>query len=320
LRTLRGELSVGELTFLAGALAGCSAQIQQVFSTFTGIADQALFLSDLFQFFAMKPKIRSSALACPAPRSLKSGLDFENVSFVYPETKRLVIDGLDLHLDVGERVAIVGENGQGKTTLVKLITRLYDPSAGRILLDGVDLRDYDIESLRKKMGVIFQDFTRYELTARENIAAGQIDLRNFDRRLYEAAVASGADRVLGRLPDGLEQMLGRRFADGVDLSGGEWQKIALARAYLRDAEILILDEPTASLDAQSEYEVFQRFADLTEGKMAILISHRFSTVRTVDRILVLSDGRIHEEGTHDQLMLQGGSYAHMFSLQASKYR
>src|ERR1700678_4092951 len=319
-RTLSGALTIGMLYFLTGAILQASGSIEQIFSTFAGIGDQALFLTDLLAFFEMQPTIRSKPNALPAPRPIMQGFEFRNVSFSYPGSSRLVLNRMNFRLRPGERVALIGENGQGKTTLVKLITRLYDPSTGRILLDGIDLRDYDIESLRRKMGVIFQDFTRYELTFRENIAAGHIELRNFDRRLSEAAALSGADRVLGRLPDGLEQMLGRRFADGMDLSGGEWQKIALARAYLRDAEILILDEPTAALDAQSEYEVFQRFADLTEGKMAILISHRFSTVRTVDRILVLNDGRIHEEGTHDQLMVQGGSYAHMFSLQSSKYR
>jgi ATP-binding cassette, subfamily B, bacterial len=320
LRALRGEISIGELTFLAGALAGCSSQIQQVFSTFTGIADQALYLGDLFHFFAMQPKILTREIACPAPRRLEAGFDFQNVTFVYPDTSRRVVDRLNFRIDSGESIAIVGENGQGKTTLVKLMTRLYDPTGGRILLDGVDLRDYDLESLHRKIGVIFQDFTRYDLTVRENIAAGRMELREDDAALQEAAMLSGADRVVERLPAGLEQMLGRRFADGLDLSGGEWQKMALARGYLRDAEILILDEPTASLDAQAEYEVFQRFADLTEGKMAILISHRFSTVRTVDRIVVLENGSIREQGTHDQLIVRGGSYARMFSLQASKYR
>ncbi len=319
IRTLHGQLTVGELTFLAGALAGCSTQIQQLFSTFTGIADQALFLSDLFQFFAMEPKIRVAAEPLPAPRRIQEGFDFEDVSFVYPETCRCVIDRLNLHIDAGERIAIVGENGQGKTTLVKLMTRLYDPTAGRVLLDGIDLRDYDLESLHRKIGVIFQDFARYDLSARENIAAGTIELRNNDLRLYDAAVLSGADRVLDRLPDGLDQMLGRRFEEGVDLSGGEWQKIALARGYLRDAEVLILDEPTAALDAKSEYEVFERFTELTEGKTAVLISHRFSTVRTVDRIVVLENGSIREQGSHEKLMVLGGSYASMYSLQASRY-
>ncbi|HEV2201998.1 MAG TPA: ABC transporter ATP-binding protein [Bryobacteraceae bacterium] len=320
LRAIRGALTIGDLTFLAGALAGSSSQIQMVFSTFTGIADQALFLTDLLQFFAMKPKIRNAAMALPAPRSIRDGFEFRGVCFAYPGALRLVLDHVDLRIGPQERIALVGENGQGKTTLVKLMTRLYEPTAGRILLDGEDLREYDLDELHRSIGVIFQDFVRYDLTARENIAAGRIECRDQDERLAEAAFRSGARKLLDRLPDGLDQMLGRRFEEGVDLSGGEWQKIALARAYLRDAHILILDEPTAMLDANSEYEVFKRFAELTRGKMAILISHRFSTVRMSDRIVVLEAGSIREEGTHAQLIDRGGRYAGMFELQAASYR
>jgi ATP-binding cassette subfamily B protein len=320
LRTLRGELTVGELTFLGGALAGASSQIQLVFATFTNIADQALFLTDLFEFFAMKPKIGPVEWPIPAPRRIEHGVEFRDVSFVYPGTERRVLDHLDFQIDAGERVAIVGQNGQGKTTLVKLMTRLYEPSAGRILLDGVDLREYDLEDLHRQIGVIFQDFMRYDLSARENIAVGCIEHRENDALLIDAVVKSGSKNVLGRLEHGLDQMLGRRFEDGVDLSGGEWQKIALARAYLRDAQILILDEPTAALDAAAEYEVFQRFAELTRGKTALFISHRFSTVRMSDRIVVLEHGTIHEQGTHDQLMARAGRYSSMFELQAAGYR
>jgi ATP-binding cassette, subfamily B, bacterial len=320
LRTLRGAITVGELTFLAGALAGSSSQIQMVFSTFAGIADQALFLTDLLQFFAVKPKIRSQANAIPAPRPIRDGFEFREVSFAYPGSERLVLDGLNLRIHARERIAIVGENGQGKTTLVKLMSRLYEPVAGRILLDGADLREYDLDDLHRQIGVIFQDFTRYDLTARDNIAAGRIGDRNRDARLLEAMRSTGGSSLLERLPHGLDQMLGRRFEDGVDLSGGEWQKIALARGYLRDAQILIFDEPTAALDAKAEYEVFQSFTEMTRDKMAILISHRFSTVRMVDRIMVLEHGSIREEGSHEQLMMQGGSYASMFTLQASRYR
>jgi ATP-binding cassette, subfamily B, bacterial len=320
IRTLHGALTVGDLTFLAGALAGASTQIQMVFSTFTGIADQALFLSDLFQLFARQPKIVSPAHPIPAPRSIRDGFEFRDVSFAYPQSRRWIVENLDLRIGAQERVAIVGANGQGKTTLVKLMTRLYEPTAGQILLDGVDLRDYDLADLHRQVGVIFQDFIRYDFAARDNIAAGRIEDRMDDSLLMDAAARSGADEVLARLPHGLDQMLGRRFADGVDLSGGEWQKMALARAHLRDAQILILDEPTAALDAMAEYEIFERFIELTKSKMTILISHRFSTVRISDRIVVLEGGKIREEGTHEQLIRRAGRYAGMFERQAASYR
>jgi ATP-binding cassette, subfamily B, bacterial len=256
----------------------------------------------------------------PAPRPIVHGFEFCNVSFRYPGSSRLVLSGLNFHLHPAERVALIGENGQGKTTIVKLITRLYDPTDGQILLDGVDLREYDLEDLYREIGVIFQDFMKYEMTARENIAIGKIEDLAHVQRLREAARKSLADDVIARLPAGYEQMLGRRFETGVDLSGGEWQKVALARAYLRDAQLLILDEPTAALDARSEFEVFQRFAELTAGKMALFISHRFSTVRMADRIVVLENGRIAEEGSHEQLASRGGRYAEMFEMQAASYR
>jgi ATP-binding cassette subfamily B protein len=319
-QTISGRLTVGTLVFLAGALSGASSNIQQIFSSFAGIADQALFLTDLLEFFAVEPKVKSKPQALSAPRPVREGFKFENVSFVYPGTSRLILDNLSFRLQPGERIALVGENGQGKTTLVKLITRLYDPTSGRILLDGIDLREYDLEGLHHEIGVIFQDFMRYEMVARENIAMGKVsDLENVGRTV-EAARKSLAAPVIERLPLGYEQMLGRRFEGGVDLSGGEWQKVALARAYLRDSQLLILDEPTASLDARSERDVFQRFAELTQGKMAILISHRFSTVRMADRILVLEDGKIAEDGCHSELISRGERYSRMFELQAASYR
>src|SRR6266567_3952508 len=319
-RAIGGGLSIGTFVFLINAILQASSNIQQVFSTMSGIADQALFLTDLLAFFEMKPTIRSKPNALPAPRPIRQGFEFRDVSFSYPGSERMVIDRLNFHLHPGERVALIGENGQGKTTIVKLITRLYDPTAGEILLDGVDLREYDLEDLYREIGVIFQDFMRYEMTARENIAVGKIeDLDNIPL-LQSAARKSLADEVVSRLPAEYEQMLGRRFEGGVDLSGGEWQKLALARAYLRDAQLLVLDEPTAALDARSEYQVFQRFSELTSGKMALLISHRFSTVRMADRIVVLEGGRLVEEGNHAQLMALGGRYAAMFEMQASSYR
>jgi ATP-binding cassette, subfamily B, bacterial len=319
-RTLYGAMTIGDFYFLVNAIQQASSNIQQIFSTLAGIADQALFLTDLLAFFEMQPTIRSKPNALRAPRPIVHGFEFCNVCFSYPGSSRLVLSGLNFHLHPGERVALIGENGQGKTTIVKLITRLYDPSDGQILLDGVDLREYDLEDLYREIGVIFQDFMRYEMTARENIAIGRIEELAYLPLVQQAARKSLADGVIAKLPAGYEQMLGRRFETGVDLSGGEWQKVALARAYLRDAQLLILDEPTAALDARSEFEVFQRFAELTAGKMAFFISHRFSTVRMADRIVVLENGRIAEEGSHDELARRGGRYAEMFEMQAASYR
>lgn len=318
--TVLGALTIGSLYFLTGAIAGASTNIQAVFATFSTIADQALFVTDLLDFFAMKPTVASKPNALPVPRPILQGFEFRNVSFAYPGQTRLVLSDVSFHLRRGERLALVGENGQGKTTIVKLLTRLYDPTAGQILLDGVDLREYDLEDLWRETGVIFQDFMRYDMTAGENIAIGKIEDRENTFRVRAAAQKSLAEQVIRKLPKSYDQILGRRFEGGVDLSGGEWQKMALARAYLRDAQLLILDEPTAALDAKSEHEVFQRFAELTQGKMALLISHRFSTVKMADRILVLEQGQIAEQGDHQQLLLRGGRYAEMFELQAASYR
>lgn len=319
-RTFLGEISIGTLTALAGALAGSSTQLQSVFSLFSHISDQSLFLTDLVDFLAVQPSIQSKPGALPAPRSIRDGFEFRDVSFNYPGSARMILNSLNLRIAPGEHLALVGENGQGKTTLVKLMARLYDPTGGEILLDGVDLRDYRMEHLQNQIGVIFQDFVRYDFAARLNIGVGRIAELGADAALWTAAKKSRADAMLERFPDGLDQVLGRRFEGGVDLSGGEWQKFALARAYLRDAQILILDEPTAALDAVAEYEVFSRFADLAEGKMVILISHRFSTVRRSHRIVVLEDGKIREQGTHDHLVKTGGQYARLFKLQAANYQ
>jgi ATP-binding cassette subfamily B protein len=319
-RTVTGSLTIGKLIFLTGAIQQASSNIQQIFSTLAAIGDQALFLTDLLAFFEMQPTIRSKPHALPAPRPIVRGVEFRNVSFQYPGNSRRVLAQISFQLHPTERLALIGENGEGKTTIVKLMTRLYDPTEGQILLDGVDLREYDLEDLHREIGVIFQDFMRYEMTARENIAVGRIEEIGNLELLQTAAHKSMADSVIGRLPGIYDQMLGRRFEQGVDLSGGEWQKVALARAYLRDAQLLILDEPTAALDARSEFEVFRRFSELTAGKMALFISHRFSTVRSADRILVLANGKIAEEGTHEQLSRLGGRYAEMFEMQASSYR
>jgi ATP-binding cassette subfamily B protein len=319
-RTIQGRYSIGDLTLITTAIMQAMSNIQQAFSTASGVADQALFLTDLIAFFDMKPRVENRENGLPMPRPVQRGFEFRNVSFTYPGTERRVLSNFNFTLEPGERIALIGENGQGKTTIVKLITRLYDPTEGQILLDGVDLREYDLDDLHAEMGVIFQDFMRYEMTATENIAVGRIELPHTQEDIEYAANKSLAAGVIAKLGQGYDQMLGRRFEGGVDLSGGEWQKIALARAYLRDAQLLILDEPTAALDARSEMEVFERFAELTEGKMALLISHRFSTVRMADRIVVLEGGRLVEEGNHSQLMALGGRYAAMFEMQAASYR
>ncbi len=319
-RTLAGSLTVGDLTFLAGSFARSRSLIENLFSSFNNIAEQALYIKDLFDFLETKPGILSAPDAIPAPRPIQNGFVFRNVSFAYPGSSRLVLNRINFEFDAHERIALIGENGAGKTTIVKLLARLYDPTEGVILLDGTDLRDYDVEDLRKEIGVIFQDYMRYDMAAADNIGFGRIEQLTNQSRIEHAAGKSLADAVIKDLPEGYSQMLGRRFVGGVDLSAGQWQKIALGRAYMRDAQVLILDEPTASLDARAEYEVFLRFADLTHGKMAVLISHRFSTVRMADRILVLADGRIEEQGSHQQLVALGGRYADLFELQAAGYR
>jgi ATP-binding cassette, subfamily B, bacterial len=319
-RTIQGRYTIGDLTLITTAIMQAMSNIQQVFSTASGVADQALFLTDLLAFFEMKPKVQSKTNGMRVPRPVQRGFEFRNVSFSYPGTTRRVLSDFNFTLAPGQRVALIGENGQGKTTVVKLITRLYDPTEGQILLDGVDLREYDLVDLHSEIGVIFQDFMRYEMTARENITVGRIEVPHTAEEVEFAAEKSLASTVVAKLKGGYDQMLGRRFEGGVDLSGGEWQKLALARAYLRDAQLLILDEPTASLDARSELEVFERFAELTYGKMALLISHRFSTVRMADRIVVLEGGQLVEEGSHAQLMALGGRYAEMFEMQAASYR
>jgi ATP-binding cassette subfamily B protein len=319
-RAVHGQIDLGTLYFLTTSIIQAQSSLQQVFSTASGIADQALFLTDLLAFFDMKPTVTSNPDGALINRPIRRGFEFINVSFTYPGTERRILSNFNFTLSPGERIALIGENGQGKTTVVKLITRLYDPTEGQILLDGKDLRDYKLEDLHHEIGVIFQDFMRYEMTARENIAVGRVEREHSQAELEEAAHKSLAESVIHKLAGGYDQMLGRRFETGVELSGGEWQRVALARAYLRDAQLLILDEPTAALDARSELEVFERFAELTQGKMALLISHRFSTVRMADRIVVLAGGKLVEEGTHQQLMAHNGQYAAMFEMQAASYR
>jgi len=319
-RTVLGVFSIGTLTFLAGSFRQSRDLIQRVLLALSQIYEQSLYLSDLFTFFDVRPTVVSQPGARAVPRPIRTGFQFENVGFRYPGSQRWAVRHLSFAFEPHERIALVGENGAGKTTLVKLLARLYDPDEGRILLDGVDLREYDLDSLRKNIGIIFQDFVRYDFILRENIGVSQVEALDDDARIREAARRSLADSVAQRVPQGFDQMLGRRFDNGVELSGGEWQKVALARAYMRDAQVLILDEPTAALDARAEYEVFLRFAELTKGRTAVLISHRFSTVRMADRILVLKGGELVDDGTHEELLARGGLYAELFSLQAAGYR
>lgn len=319
-RTVRGDFSIGDLTFLAGSFRRLRQLLEGLLVGFSQVAGQALYLDDLFSFFEIEPEIKSPANPAPFPMPIRQGFVFEDVGFRYPGAERWAVRHLDFELRAGEVLALVGENGAGKTTLVKLLARLYDPDEGRILLDGRDLRDYDIDDLRANIGVIFQDFVRYHLTAGENIGVGRMEHMHDAARIREAARRGMADEVIESLPGGYDQVIGRRFKTGVDLSGGQWQKIAIARAYMREAQVMILDEPTAALDARAEFEVFQRFKELSHERTSVLISHRFSSVRMADRILVLEQGGIEASGTHAELMAAGGRYAELFELQAAGYR
>lgn len=320
MRTVGGLLTVGDMTFLSGTFARLRNSLQTILSRLTKITENTLYLRDYFDFMEMEPKIRDAANTVDFPATIRQGITFENVGFKYPQSERWALRHVSFTLHPGEKLALVGENGAGKTTLVKLLARMYDPTEGKILIDGIDLRSYRLADLRQNIGVIFQDFVRFYFKASENIAVGHIDNREDMSRITASAEKSLADSLIRNFPEQYEQMLGRRFTGGIELSGGEWQKIALARAYMRDAQILILDEPTAALDARAEYEVFLRFTDLTEGRTAVIISHRFSTVRMAGRILVLKNGEMIELGTHEELLLQGGLYAELFELQAEGYR
>lgn len=335
-RAFYGVISIGTLTFLAGSFLRSRTVTERLLFSVGNIYEQGLYVRDLLDFFAMRPSIVSQPGARAVPSPLVLGVVFENVGFRYPSSDNWAVRNVSLRIATGEKIALVGENGAGKTTLAKLLVRLYDPSEGRILLDGVDLREYDLQSVRHAVGVIFQDFVHYDLCLDENVGLGEIGqvqdyldrlleqpngngLRT-DPAIAEAAKKSQADLLAASLPLGYRQMLGRHFEGGLELSGGEWQKIALARAYIRKAQIIILDEPTAALDARAEYETFRRFGDVVAGQTVLLISHRFSTVRMADRIIVLRQGAIVEQGTHDQLLSHAGLYAELFRLQAEGYR
>jgi ATP-binding cassette subfamily B protein len=319
-RTIAGQFSIGDLAFLSGSFLNLNGLFQKILLGFTQIAGQSMYLDDLFSFFEIEPTILPPANPKPFPHPIRQGIAFENVGFRYPESENWAIRNLSFTLAAGETLALVGENGAGKTTIVKLLTRLYDPDEGRITIDGIDLRDIPVEDIHTHIGVIFQDFIRYSLTAAENIGVGRIAESSDQQRIETAAESSLADTVINRLPLRYDQPLGRLFNKGRDLSGGEWQKVAIARAYMRDADLIILDEPTAALDAKAEAEVFARFKGLAKGKTAVLISHRFSTVRMADRIVVLEDGAILESGSHEELLALGGRYAELFELQAAGYR
>ena len=320
LRTIAGTITLGDMTVYLSVFRQSQSTFQGLFSSLTSLYENSLFMSNLFSFLALGPQMAQAKKPQPMPARIQEGIEFRDVSFRYPGREGWALRGVNLILRPGEKMALVGANGAGKTTLIKLLTRLYDPTEGAIYLDGVDLREYDITEWRQKIGVIFQDFVRYHLSASENIGLGQWDAMDDDARVREAAEKGNADEVISALPHGYDTVLGRWFRDGHELSGGEWQKVALGRAFMREAELLVLDEPTAALDARHEYQIFQQFRALTEGRMAVLISHRFSTVRMADRIAVIEDGRIAELGSHEALMALAGTYAHLFNIQAQGYR
>ena len=318
--TISGKQSIGALTFLAGSFRQLRSLLENILSRFTTLSQGAIYLKDFFDFFDIEPKIKLAPNARSFPKNIQTGFVFENVGFKYHHSEKWANRNLSFTLHAGEKLALVGENGAGKTTLVKLLARLYDPTEGRILLDGHDLKEYNLMELRKGVGVIFQDYIRYQMTVSQNIAIGNIEEKENESLIQQAAKQSLADILIQQLPDKYEQALGKRFNQGVELSGGEWQKVALARAYMKEAQLLILDEPTAALDARAEYEVFERFTELTKGKTAVIISHRFSTVRMADRILVLDKGTLLESGDHFTLLQQNGRYAELFNLQAKGYQ
>lgn len=319
-RVLAGLLTVGELTFLAGSFSRLRQQIEGLFTRLTRITESAMYLEDYFDFIDIEIPDDQRADYLPMPTHISTSIEVQHLSFTYPGGTTPVLDDVSFTIRAGEKMAFVGENGAGKTTLIKLLLRLYEPSSGVILIDGVDARSYRRADYQRQFGAIFQDFVKYYISAGENIAVGEIRKLKDKDSILSAAQQSLADTVIDSLPAGYEQVLGKRFKSGVELSGGQWQKIALARAYLSDSQVIILDEPTSALDARAEYEVFQRFIGLTEGRTSIIISHRFSTVRMADRILVLSGGKVAELGTHEALMHADGLYAELFALQAEGYQ
>ena len=319
-RTVAGIFSLGDLTFLSGSFNRLRSKLQGFFTRFTAITESALYLQDYFEFLDLKYFDETSEKKLALPKKIKKGFEFKNVGFKYPKSEAWVVRNINFELKAGEKLAFVGENGAGKTTLIKLLLRFYEPTEGEILLDDIPVKEYYQTQYQKYFGVIFQDFVKFELTLRENIAMGEIEEIKNQERIDSAAEKSLANEVISDLPGGYDQQLGKRFKQGKDLSGGQWQKIAIARAYMKDAEVLILDEPTSALDARAETEAFDRFIKLTEGKTAVIISHRFSTVRIADRIMVLKNGAVLEIGTHQELMKNDKLYAELFNLQAQGYQ
>ena len=316
---LVGTITIGELTFLSASFNRLRNNLQSFFSNFTRITESALYLKDYFDFIDIE--VESETIEyLDLPEEINLGIEVQDVHFAYPGSKKEVLKGVSFFLKAGEKMAFVGQNGAGKTTLIKLLLRFYEPTQGEILLDGINIKHYRRQEFQQMFGVIFQDFFRYEFTLRENIAIGDIQAIKDQPKIENAAQLSLASEVVDQLRKGYNTQLGKRFKKGQELSGGQWQKVALARAYMKDAKIMVLDEPTSALDAKAEYEVFERFIGLTEGKTSIIISHRFSTVRMADRILVLEHGKILEMGTHNELISNPKLYAELFDLQAQGYK